>query len=149
MKIVIATIACLLVLASPSFAAKEAPAPNDKKQGESDPEAEVQPVWVGYEIGDFTIKDVRPAEGAKTRLSFTLHAAVIDEELPKFKKLASARTARIRDQVITSIRLSEPTAYQEADLGHLRRRILLRLRRALPELKIEEMLLSEWHYVVE
>lgn len=112
-------------------------------------EKEDPPTIFGYEVGNFSIKDIRPAEGAKTRLSFTLHAAVLDDELPRFKKLAAARQARIRDQVITSIRLSEPTDYQEANLGHLRRRILLRLRRALPELKIEEMLVSEWHYVVE
>ena len=130
-----------ILLATPTSAGAQAP--------DAAPEEEAPPELVGFELGKFYIKNFRPAEGAKTKLTFTLHAAVWDDRAQQFEKLLTTRKARIRDQVITSARMSEASVYRDPDLRLFRRRILIRIRRALPQLPIEDIYLSEFRYLVE
>jgi len=131
-----------LLLAGPGVAlAKEAQQTPEEEQA--------PPELVGFKLGDFYIKNFRPAEGAKTKLTFTLHAAVWSDKADQFEGLLENRTARIRDQVITSARMSEASVYRDPELRLFRRRILIRIRRAMPSLPIEEIYLSDFRYFVE
>jgi hypothetical protein len=55
----------------------------------------------------------------------------------------------VRDQVIMATRLVPVEEYDDAELTKFRRRILLRLRRTMPELMIEDVFVSDFNLVVE
>jgi hypothetical protein len=55
----------------------------------------------------------------------------------------------LRDLVITATRLTPLNAFQEPDLATFRRRILMRLRRALPELTVEDLYFSEFDLTIK
>ena len=59
------------------------------------------------------------------------------------------RQHKIRDQVITATRLVPLVEFDQADLASFRRRILLRLRRTLPELKIDDVYVSNFELKVQ
>jgi hypothetical protein len=51
---------------------------------------------------------------------------------------------KLRDQVITATRLAPLAIFEEADLATFRRRILVRLRRALPQLEFDDLYISDF-----
>jgi hypothetical protein len=51
--------------------------------------------------------------------------------------------------VITATRLAPLAVYNEADLASFRRRILVRLRRAMPELVLEDVYISDFTLIVK
>lgn len=103
----------------------------------------------GFFLGDFLIKDLRPVEGAKSTLSFSLHAHVVGSEVERFEGYYRNRVHRVRNQVIISSRLAEPADFRDPELRRFRRRLLLRLRRAVPELKLTAVYFSDFHYAVD
>lgn len=105
---------------------------------------EEPPAPVGVSLGSYYFREVRGTEGTKTRLSFSLYASVEQEHEAAFREILKAHEGRIRDQVITSLRLTETRDLNEPDLTRVRRRMLLRLRRTLPQLKIENLHFREF-----
>jgi hypothetical protein len=103
----------------------------------------------GIKLGEFLVRDLAPIEGTKTRISFTLYAAVKREHAPEFERILRHQEARIRDHILTAVRLVPPQAFDEPDLETFRRRILLRLRRAMPELQIDELFLTDFNFMVK
>lgn len=136
------TLVLAAVLLTPCCALGQEPPPDGP--GEEIP---VEPV--GFDLGEYLIKDLRAAESATTRLSFTLHTSVPGNTAEKFGALLAARRQRVRDQVIISARLSEPEDFRDPELKHFRRRISVRLRRTLPELEIDDVFFSDFRYFVE
>lgn len=129
-----------LAIASPVAAASK-----DAKQGEpAEPEA-IKTVM----IGQFFIRDLRATEDAKVRLSFSLHAKIAEEDAQAAESFVKSHKHRLRNEVITAIRTCEQNDFQEADLTRFRRRIHARLRRAMPQLKIERLLVGEYEYLFE
>lgn len=139
----------LMMLATTAAAEEQA----DKKAqaGEVEPgdEAVEEPPMVGFELGQFYLKDFRAVEGVKTRLRFTVHASVKSEASEAFEKRLERRKMRVRSQVITAMRLADPAEYEDPHLKLIRRRLFLRLRRALPDLQIDEIYFSDFSYFVE
>lgn len=117
----------VLLIADPAVGAK----PDD--------EAAEEVVIDGVLIGDFMFRGIRGAEGVKTRLSFSLYAAVDNAERDQFERVLEQRRHRIREQVITAIRLTKTSDLQEPSLARLKRRILMRLRRTSPGLPIHDL----------
>lgn len=140
--------ASTLLLVPADAGAENAPPKPDASDGEDGSE-DAPPEEVGFELGSFYIKNFRPVEGSKTTLSFVLHAAVAGERADEFERLLKHRTRRVRDQVIVSSRLADPEHFREPDLRSFRRRILVRLRRAAPELQIEEVYFSDFRYTID
>jgi hypothetical protein len=101
----------------------------------------------GINLGEFLLRDLAPVEGTKTRISFTLYAAVKRENAADFERILNHQEARIRDHILTAVRLVPLQAFDEPDLRTFQRRILLRLRRAMPELAIEELYVTDFNFM--
>ncbi len=102
------------------------------------------PLPVGFRLGEFIVKDSRPVDNEKFTLEFELYALVDPGETERFAVAFAGLEHRVRDKVLTSVRLSPVELFEEPDLAGFRRRILLRLRRAVPELAIEAVLVTDF-----
>jgi hypothetical protein len=105
-----------------------------------DPNAAVH----GISLGEYRIRSYYPVDAQKSTVRFTLYAAVKKEQYAAAERLVEEHRQKIRDLVITATRLAPLTVFQEPDLATFRRRILVRLRRAMPELAIDELYVSEF-----
>ena len=115
-------------------------APTEEHEEQTDETSEIR----GVLLGDFFFRDIRGAEGIKTRLSFSLYASVSEEHEGEFRRLLEKRRHRVREQVITAIRLTATADLQQPSLDRLKRRILMRLRRTSPGLGIGELHFREF-----
>ncbi|MEX2172408.1 MAG: hypothetical protein WD851_24015 [Pirellulales bacterium] len=102
---------------------------------------------VGIKLGEFLVRDLSPVEGTKLRVNFKLYCGVKREDASAFQKTLHEQEARFRDHVLTAVRLVPLQAFEEPDLKTMRRRILLRLRRAMPELAISELYLTDFNFL--
>jgi hypothetical protein len=102
----------------------------------------------GISLGDFRIQAYHAVEAKRSTLIFTLHAVVSSENAPEFKQLIENRRHKVRDQVITIARMASLADFDQPRLADFRRRILLRLRRIMPELKIDDLYVSDFQLEV-
>ena len=102
---------------------------------------------VGIKLGEFLLRDLSPVEGTALRANFTLYCGVKREDASAFQKTLHEQEARFRDHVLTAVRLVPLQAFEEPDLKTFLRRILLRLRRAMPELAIGELYLTDFNFL--
>lgn len=135
---VLAALAC--VLATPTAHAAAEGQPTDEV---------VEPATEGVLLGRFYVRDIRGAEGVKIRISFALYASVARETADEFRARLSKLDARVRDEVLTVVRLSRLSDFQQPELERFRRRILLRLRRTTPALAIDGLLIGEFEMFVD
>ena len=135
---VIFTALTLIAIASPAIAG-----------GTSAPAAGKAPVVRAVSVGEYMISDLRAAEGAKLRISFELYIDADDEHLDELHAMVGDYRHRIRSEVIVAIRTSEQTDFEEPGLDRMRRRILARLKRALPELPIDKLYVGAFQYFSE
>lgn len=103
----------------------------------------------GIELGEYKIRSDYPAEAQKSTVRFVLYAAVKSEAYSQMSKIAEEHQQKVRDEVITATRLTPLSTFEEPDLATFRRRILVRLRRTLPELAIEELYISDFSLMVK
>jgi hypothetical protein len=103
----------------------------------------------GVGLGEYRIRANYPVEAQKSTVTFALHAAVASERFSEAQRLIEARRHRVRDQVITATRMTPLALLDEPGLASFRRRILLRLRRALPELPIDDVYVSDFQLTVK
>lgn len=103
----------------------------------------------GIDLGEFQIRTYHPAESQKSVVRFALYATVEKGQLHRSRELLEHRKQKIRDQVIVATRLVPLVDFDEPDLKCFRRRILLLLRRALPELAIDNVYVSDFQLSVE
>lgn len=103
----------------------------------------------GIELGEFNIRGYYPLEGQKCKVSFTLVVIVDKEHFAESEELFAHRHHKLRDQVITATRLAPLAVYDDAELKNFRKRILMRVRRALPELSIDDVYVSDFNLAVE
>lgn len=102
----------------------------------------------GFELGRFRIRVYHPVEAQKSTVTFRLHAVVADANAAAFERLIMNRTHKVRDQVIVATRLAPLADYDNPELSEFRQRILLRLRRMLPELVIDDIYVSDFELEV-
>jgi hypothetical protein len=84
-------------------------------------------------------------EAKRSTVLFTLYAIVSNENAGEFGQLIENRRHKVRDQVIIATRLVPLADFDDPQLKEFRRRILLRLRRTLPELAIDDIYVSDFH----
>ncbi len=104
---------------------------------------------VGIELGDFKIRTDYPVEAQKSTVRFALYAAVKGEHSAEMRRLVEAHRQKVRDIVITATRLAPLAQFDEPDLAAFRRRIMIRLRRMLPELAVEDLYISDFGLMVK
>jgi hypothetical protein len=102
----------------------------------------------GVKLGEFKIRSDYPAEAQKSTVRFVIYASVAADRLGQLKRLSEEHQQKIRDEIITTTRLTPLGIFQEPNLATFRRRILIRLRRTLPELNIEQLYVSDFGLIV-
>jgi len=100
-------------------------------------------------LGEFQIRTSNSVLSRKDNVNFILHATVKNKDFPAFERRYRNHKNKVRDHVITATRLVPIEDYDDPELQQFRRRILLRLRRALPELPIADVYLSDFALSVE
>ena len=134
-------LAMLFTLCAPSVAIAE--------EAVEETEAEPAPAPSAIDLGFYSLRDVRSAEDEKFRLNFALQARVEPDKLYEMEQFQKKSEHRIREQVLIAVRLSESKDFQEPKLMRLKRRIMMRLKRVLPNLEIQELYISEFGYFVD
>lgn len=100
-------------------------------------------------LGDFRLRELRAAEGTTIRIAFTAYAAAPADQAKRLRKLLKTRRHRVRDAILTAVRLCEQHDFQEPGLERFRRRIWLRLDQTCPELGVEQLLIGGFEYMTE
>lgn len=103
----------------------------------------------GIFLGEFDIRSHYPVKAQKSDVQFVLYASASEDKRAQARHVAGERRHKIRDQVIVTTRLAPLADFDEPDLKRFRRRILLCLRRALPELVIDDVYVSEFQIKVQ
>jgi len=112
----------------------------------SEPEAETEEVRPTIDLGMFQVKDFRPARNETAKLSFTIHLALQKSVSETTVEQLERWRHRLRNEVIIAIRLTETKEFLEPDLHKFRRRISLRVNRALKAILVSEALLTEFTF---
>ena len=147
-----AAIAAALTVRSATGAqghAAEPAAAEAKTQAESTAEAESGKAIHGVSLGDYKIRSHYQVDAQKSIVRFSLYATVKDEHFGEVQGLVEEHRQKLRDQVIMATRLTPLNVFQEPDLATFRRRVLVRLRRAIPELTIEDLYVSEFDLTIK
>jgi hypothetical protein len=140
----------LLILGMISGCGGGSPAPQATPAAQEQDEAEAQAKQpTGVSLGEFVVRDYHPVEGVRSMLRFELYAEVPSAELTKIESLLSHRRHKLRNHVITAARTVTLTDFEDPKLELVRRRILMRLRRAIPELPLKDVLLTQYEFALE
>lgn len=110
-------------------------------EGDTDEPKKMRPT---VDLGKFQINDLRPTRNVTAKLTFSMHLAFSKELTKKQVEQLEGWKHRLRDQVITAVRISYVKDFQEPDLGRLRRNMLVRVNRIFQANLAEEVLLSEY-----
>jgi len=103
----------------------------------------------GVELGEYKIRAYYPVDAQKSTVRFVLHAAVATERFAEAQQVVETRRHKLRDEVITATRMTPLAVFDEPGLTSFRRRILVRLRRTLPELPIDDVFVSDFQLTVK
>jgi hypothetical protein len=103
----------------------------------------------GIEFGDFRIRSYYPVQARKSIVRFVLYASAKEGHFNDTRHLLDERRHKVRDQVITATRLVPLAEFDDPELKSFRRRIMLRLRRTMPELEIKDIYVSEFELKVK
>ncbi len=143
-----AATACLLPLSAPASEHASAGAEPGANEANAEDAADPNAASRGFNLGEFSIRTYYPVEAKRSTAVFTLYGIVSRESAGDFSRLLDNRRIRVRDQIIVATRLVPLSDFDDPQLKKFRRRILLRLRRALPELKLEDIYVSEFQLEV-
>jgi hypothetical protein len=121
--------------------------PHATSDASTEEEASDSPIR-GVSLGEFSIRAYYPIEAKRSTVTFTLYAIVPSENSADFRSLLEHRTHKVRDQVITATRLVPLSDFDDPKLRDFRRRIMLRLRRTMSELIIDDLYVSDFHLEV-
>jgi hypothetical protein len=113
--------------------------------GHSDPGSSSSAI----DLGEYRIRSYYPVQAQKSIVRFVVYATAPPERLAEGKQLVAHRRHKIRDQIITATRMMPLAEFDDPELKRFRRRIVLRLRRAEPDLPIEELYISNFELQVQ
>jgi hypothetical protein len=102
----------------------------------------------GILLGEYRVRAEYPVEAQKITVRFVLYATAPAEHSAEMRELVESHQRRIRDLVITTTRLAPLALLEEPDLSKFRRRLIIRLRRALPELTVDELYVSDFGLMI-
>jgi hypothetical protein len=103
----------------------------------------------GISLGGFRIRSYYPVDAQKSTLRFTLFAAVKGEHFTETQRLTEEHRQLLRDQILTATRLAPLAIFQEPDLKTFRRRVLVRIRRALPDLDVDDLYVCDFDMLIK
>lgn len=103
----------------------------------------------GIELGEFRIRSYYPVQAQKSIVRFVLYATAPPDRFADAQRVVNQRRHKVRDQVITATRMVPLAEFDEPDLTRFRRRIILRLRRTMPELPLDDIFVSNFELQVQ
>jgi hypothetical protein len=133
-------------VAPPARAAEEAP---PKAIPGTAPLKNAEPEIHGIKLGEFKIRSDYPAEAQKSTVRFVLYAAVKEDRQADMERVVSSHQEKLRDEIITTTRLTPLGMFEESDLKAFRRRLFVRLHRTVPKLVIDDLYISEFGLIVK
>jgi hypothetical protein len=145
----VVALAATLCMGSASFASGHGAAVHGEAEAEEDIEIPANVKTRGIDLGEYRIQSHYPVDAQKSTVRFTLYASVATERYAEMKRLVETHEHKLRDQAITATRMTPLAAFDEPGLESFRRRMFLRLRRALPELAIDDVHVSEFQLTVK
>jgi hypothetical protein len=116
----------------------------ESKSTESEAGEAPEATGAGIKLGAFKIRSDYPAEAQKSTVRFVLYATVSGDHFADMERLAEEHQQKIRDEIIIATRLTPLSLFEEPDLAVFRRRILIRLRRTLPDLTIDRLYVTDF-----
>lgn len=146
--LIVVAILCALALDRVSLASHEA-AEGHHSEAEAGDAEHAGAESGGIALGEYRIRSDYPAEAQKSTVRFVLYASVKEDKRSEMGHLAENHRQKVRDEVITATRLTPLSTFEEPDLSGFRRRILIRLRRTVPELAIEDLFISDFSLLVK
>ena len=148
MVLIAGAVLCALGTCSTSLASHEA-AETHHSEAEAGEAEHSGPESGGIALGEYRIRSDYPAEAQKSTVRFVLYASVKEDKHSEMSHLAAEHRQKVRDEVITATRLTPLSTFEEPDLAGFRRRILVRLRRTIPEFEIEDLYISDFSLMVK
>ncbi|MEX2307639.1 MAG: hypothetical protein WD738_08610 [Pirellulales bacterium] len=141
------SIAVALVMAfdEVGFASNGAHAESAEAESDVASDAKVR----GIDLGEFRIRSYYPVEAQKSTVRFVMYAGVASEHFAEAQGMVESRRHKIRNEIITATRMAPLAIFEEPGLTNLRRRIMVRLRRTLPELPIDDVFVSDFQLTVK
>ncbi len=127
----------------PTYGQEAAPVDIPEVDAEGN-EAEEESVRPLLDLGDFRINDLRPTRNETAKLTFSMHLALAKDLSKQQMKQLEAWKHRLRDQVITAVRIATIKDFQEPDLSRVRRIVLIRVNRLFRANLAEDVLLTEY-----
>jgi len=103
----------------------------------------------GIKLGEFKIRADYPVEAQKSTVRFVLYAGVSEKKAAEVRHVVEEHQQKIRDQILTTTRLLPLVVFEEPDLATFRRRLLIRLRRVLPELAVDDLHVTDFSLLVK
>ena len=100
-------------------------------------ESEEEQVLRHFDLGIFQISQFRPTRNETIIVLFEAHLVLSNDADETLEKTLEFWKHRLREQVVTSVRLSETKDFSEPELFRLRRVIQLRINRIIPVVWIE------------
>lgn len=100
-------------------------------------------------LGEFSVRVYHSIASRKDTVTFILQARIQKDDFESFERIYPHRKIKVRDQVIVATRLVPIDDYDDPELKKFRRQIYLRLRRAIPELPIDDVYLSDFTLSVQ
>lgn len=117
-----------------------------EQANQKDKDQEQSPPPMALELGEYSLREVRGAEGEKLRVEFVLYASVDPKFYDQIKTLHKKLKHRVREQVLIAARMCETKDFLEPGLERLKRRIMLRMKRTLPLMRFEALHLYDYSY---
>jgi flagellar basal body-associated protein FliL len=115
----------------------------DAVSDESDTQAVAPPERL-YDLGEFHVQEVRSTSNETADVRFSLHLVLGDEVSDRVYEGLLEWRHRLRDQVITVVRLTETAEFAEPQLEMMQKLIRRRLNRLLPALQVKDLYLTEF-----
>ncbi len=99
------------------------------------------------DLGEFTVTAFQPLTNTTTRIDFHLFGTTSAEDVAGFQKAWEENKHRLRDQVIVTLRSSEPSELTDAGLGLIKRRILEKTNRTLGKPYLRSVIFSDFSFI--
>ncbi len=98
-------------------------------------------------LGSFHVVAYNPESGSSLNVDFDLYGIVLADEENEFFDLYDASKSRISEQIMITVRSTDPADLSDPGLGLIKRKILEKTNRALGKPLLREAIFSKFSFV--
>ncbi len=120
--------------------------PAEHKKGEAEPAGEGEgDGTVEIDLREYSVTVFQAASNSTMRIDFHLYGIVAKEKEPRFKQLLEKNQARLREQVVQTIRGAQlADLNDDPSLGLIKRTILAKVNTILGEPLLKDLIISDF-----